>query len=62
MQFRFGFPVVTAKMVCEAIAERQDLTPEEASMFNMWVVSKDLELQIRPDQDLFGMMVIWNNW
>ena len=62
MQLRFGYSIVTPRIVCAAIAEKQDLSQEEASMFSMWVVSKDLELQIRPDQDLFALMVTWKNW
>ena len=60
---------MTPQIVCDAIADKQDLAPEEASMFSMWIISKDLgtlksqlELQVRPDQDLFALMVLWNNW
>ena len=62
LQLRFGYSIVTPQIVCDAIADKHDLTQDEASMFSMWVISKDLELQMRPDQDLFALMVLWNNW
>jgi hypothetical protein len=49
-------------LVCSVIAEREHLSPDEASLFSLWIISKDLELQIRPDQDLFHLLSVWNHW
>jgi hypothetical protein len=59
---RFSEPVLRASIVCNAIAEKEQLSKGEAQLFSLWVVSKDLEIQIRPDQDIFALMVFWNKW
>ncbi|KAJ3344485.1 hypothetical protein HDU91_000221, partial [Kappamyces sp. JEL0680] len=59
---RFPSTVLYAKAICSAIAERERLSDDEAKLFRLWVVSKDLEIQLRPDQDVFGLMVFWNRW
>ncbi|KAI8925313.1 hypothetical protein BC831DRAFT_401319 [Entophlyctis helioformis] len=59
---RFEPGVLTADLVCEAIAEKECLTAQQARLFGLWVVSKDLELQIRGKQDIFQLMIFWNRW
>jgi hypothetical protein len=52
----------TAELICETIANREGLTDLERTLFSLWVVSKDLELQIRPQQDIFEVISVWNEW
>jgi hypothetical protein len=59
---RFTEPVLTVSTICKAIAEKEQLSEQEAQLFSLWVIAKDLELQIRPDQDIFGLMIFWNKW
>ncbi|KAI9001972.1 hypothetical protein BC832DRAFT_561871 [Gaertneriomyces semiglobifer] len=60
--FNAKFPAGTlpGQKVCDIIAEREGVHPDCRSMFALWVVSKDLELQIRPDLDIFSIMNKWN--
>jgi hypothetical protein len=39
---RFPPTVLYAGSVCAAIAERERLSQEEAQLFSIWVISKDL--------------------
>jgi hypothetical protein len=41
-QARFSSTTLTPEIVCEAIAEKEQLNPAEATLFSLWVVSKDL--------------------
>ncbi|KAI8907115.1 hypothetical protein DFJ77DRAFT_189724, partial [Powellomyces hirtus] len=45
--------------ICKIIAEKEAL-PEAGHLFTLWIVAKDLELQIRPDVDIFAIMAQWN--
>ncbi len=49
-------------LVMTTIAEREHLSTQESAMFSLWIISQDLELQIRPDQDLFALLGVWNRW
>ncbi|KAH6568674.1 hypothetical protein BASA60_008539 [Batrachochytrium salamandrivorans] len=61
-QARFEPGVVTAGDVANAIAEKEGLNFHESCLFSLWVVSKDLELQFRPKQDIFALLLFWNRW
>ena len=49
-------------LVLTTIAEREHLSSAESQLFSLWIISQDLELQIRPDQDLFALLGVWNMW
>ena len=75
---RFEPGCLYAENICEAIAEKEGLSEDESRLFSLWVISKDLgsyyfisishrlnliiELQVRPKQDIFELMVNWNQW
>ncbi|KAK6094474.1 Krev interaction trapped protein 1 [Batrachochytrium dendrobatidis] len=61
-QARFEPGNLQAEVVTEAISEKEGLSSQEANLFGLWVVSKDLELQLRPKQDIFALMIFWNRW
>ncbi|KAJ3148672.1 Krev interaction trapped protein 1 [Geranomyces variabilis] len=42
------------------IAQKESLPPEAAHLFTLWIVAKDLEIQLRPDADIFTIMAQWN--
>lgn len=52
-------PSPTAKQVCDMVIQKLDLQPESASVFSLWIVGKDLELQIRPKLELLDMTAKW---
>lgn len=59
---RFPPSPLLAKNVCKAIAEKERLNEAERGLFSLWVISKDLELQMKPDQDIFKLMTVWHRW
>ncbi|KNC97874.1 uncharacterized protein SPPG_06867 [Spizellomyces punctatus DAOM BR117] len=60
--FNAKFPAgqLLGQRVCNIIADREGLPPEARKMFALWVVGKDLELQVQPDLDIFSLMNKWN--
>lgn len=59
---RFPADQMTAGLVCSAIAAKERLQPREFPLFSIWIISKDLELQIRPSEDLYDIASNWNSW
>ncbi|KAI8615367.1 hypothetical protein BC830DRAFT_1064468 [Chytriomyces sp. MP71] len=51
---------IRCSAVCASVVERQGITREAASLFALWIVGKDLELQVRPGADLLEVVVDWN--
>ncbi|KAJ3290500.1 FERM domain-containing protein 8 [Borealophlyctis nickersoniae] len=49
-----------AQKVCDAIASKEGLSGVGASLFALWIVGKDLEIQLRPDLDIFEVMKTWH--
>jgi FERM central domain len=52
----------TAQIICDAIAAREGLNVKERKLFSIWIVGKDLELQVRSYQDIFEVVSVWNEW
>ncbi|KAI8916197.1 hypothetical protein EDD86DRAFT_231575 [Gorgonomyces haynaldii] len=52
----------TAEKICSAIAEKEGLTPPEAQLFSLWVAGRDIEIQLKPKEDVFALMEDWNAW
>ncbi|KAI3637497.1 hypothetical protein MIR68_004146 [Amoeboaphelidium protococcarum] len=48
-----------AAQVCTMIAEKLDLKKESLMAFSLWIVGRDLELQIRPKMELSEMVAKW---
>ncbi|KAJ3024374.1 hypothetical protein HKX48_000050 [Thoreauomyces humboldtii] len=46
--------------ICKIIATKESLPANAAHLFTLWIVAKDLELQLRPDVDIFSIMDQWN--
>ncbi|KAJ3145586.1 Krev interaction trapped protein 1 [Geranomyces michiganensis] len=46
--------------ISKIIAQKESLPPESAHLFTLWIVAKDLEIQLRPDADIFTIMAQWN--
>lgn len=48
--------------VCKVIADRQGLSESARKSFALWVIGRDIELQLRPRQDVFALMEHWHRW
>ncbi|KAI8902115.1 hypothetical protein BC833DRAFT_613962 [Globomyces pollinis-pini] len=59
---RFPPGPLLAKSVCKAIQNKQGLSEDEAKLFGLWMIGKDIELQVRPTLDLFELILFWHNW
>ncbi|KAI9093061.1 hypothetical protein DFS34DRAFT_270830 [Phlyctochytrium arcticum] len=57
-KFPYG-PLLCSK-VTNIIADKESLDAEARQLFSLWVVGKDIELQVRPDLDIFTIMNKWN--
>ncbi|KAI8811177.1 FERM central domain-containing protein [Cladochytrium replicatum] len=51
-----------AQAVCDVIAKREGLSDHAKTMFALWVVGRDLELQLRPNLNLFDFIPKWHVW
>ncbi|KAI9350904.1 hypothetical protein BDR26DRAFT_798193 [Obelidium mucronatum] len=56
---RFRPEDVKCETVCSEIAERQGISKEAVSLFALWIVGKDLEIQIRPRANLLQVAEDW---
>ncbi|ORY47292.1 hypothetical protein BCR33DRAFT_658199 [Rhizoclosmatium globosum] len=50
---------VTCETVCTRIIERQNISAEASKLFALWIVGKDLEIQIRPKTNLVDIVKDW---
>ena len=62
IQLRFQPGNHTGKSICEAVAQKEQISPSEARIFSLWVISKSLEVQVRPNVDIVELMSRWNEW
>ncbi|KAJ3298632.1 hypothetical protein HDU76_006436, partial [Blyttiomyces sp. JEL0837] len=60
--FLIKFPPgkVTAASVCEVIAEKEGVLLEHRKFFALWVVGRDVELQLQPQVNLFQVVHNWH--
>ncbi|KAJ3072240.1 FERM domain-containing protein 8 [Podochytrium sp. JEL0797] len=63
LDFHQRFPAgeVKAEDVCRSIVERQAISEEAAPIFALWIVGKDLEIQIRPRANLLKVIEDWHD-
>jgi len=47
---------LTAQQVCDEMAKKQLLTQDSKSLFSLWIIGNDLELQLKSNQDLFEIV------
>ncbi|KAJ3380437.1 FERM domain-containing protein 8 [Lobulomyces angularis] len=59
---KFDEGPLTAEKVCNAVAERQGLSENGKKVFALWIIGRDIELQLRPKHNLFQLMENWNKW
>ena len=57
---KFNVEDPTVADILTAICDKELLSPSERPLFSLWVVGKDLELQLRPSMGIFKVMDIWN--
>ncbi|KAI9208087.1 FERM central domain-containing protein [Polychytrium aggregatum] len=57
-----GDQTLYVQMILDAVAARVNISPENKSLFGLWVVGRDLELQLRPKMDIFELMFRWTMW
>ncbi|KAI8902116.1 hypothetical protein BC833DRAFT_574454 [Globomyces pollinis-pini] len=64
ISYSFSFPpgILLVKSVKDAIVGKLQITPKESKMFSLWILTKDLELQLRETDDLACVLTLWNNW
>lgn len=48
--------------ISEAVASKQGLAKEFGQFFGLWIVGKELNLQLRPKQDIFEVVTKWHKW
>ncbi|KAJ3184955.1 Krev interaction trapped protein 1 [Geranomyces variabilis] len=60
--FNAKFPAgpLLGSRISKIIAQKESIPPEAAHLFTLWIVAKDLEIQLRPDADIFTIMAQWN--
>ncbi|KAJ3049421.1 FERM domain-containing protein 8, partial [Rhizophlyctis rosea] len=58
-KFAEGGQLLAGK-VCSAIAGKEGLSDAGKEVFALWIVGKDLEIQLRPDLDIFEVMKRWH--
>ncbi|TPX67839.1 hypothetical protein CcCBS67573_g07358 [Chytriomyces confervae] len=46
--------------VCASVVERQGISQDAAGLFALWIVGKDLEIQIRPKANILKVVQDWN--
>ncbi|KAJ3219985.1 hypothetical protein HDU67_007718 [Dinochytrium kinnereticum] len=51
---------LTAEDVCACVADRQGIPLEARNMFALWIVGRDIEIQVRPKANLFQLVLNWN--
>lgn len=56
---KYAGSLLTARQICESIAAKEDMSPVEAQMFGLWLVSTDLELQLQPKVDVHQVVRSW---
>ncbi|KAJ3028438.1 UNVERIFIED_CONTAM: FERM domain-containing protein 8 [Siphonaria sp. JEL0065] len=59
IQQRFRPHDLKCETICDAIVERQGISKEAAPLFALWIVGKDLEIQIRPRANLLQVVEDW---
>ncbi|RKO96558.1 hypothetical protein CXG81DRAFT_11181, partial [Caulochytrium protostelioides] len=59
--FNAKFPdgPIEARDITDVIAAKEGLTSLSAALFSLWIVGKDLEIQLQPDMDIFVIMCKW---
>ena len=59
---KFPSGELLSSKICKAIADKERLDEREAGLFSLWVIAKDIEIQVRKDDDLFKLMIYWHKW
>ncbi|KAI8854564.1 FERM central domain-containing protein [Chytridium lagenaria] len=49
-----------AETVCSCIADKQGIPAEGRKMFALWIVGRDIEIQIKPRTNIFQLVTNWN--
>ncbi|KAJ3127562.1 FERM domain-containing protein 8 [Physocladia obscura] len=61
LDLHMSFPPadVTCQAICTNIVERQGISCDAAKLFSLWIVGKDLEIQIRPKANILQVVEDW---
>lgn len=49
----------TGRTICQQIATQLELPSDVAKSFSLWITGKDLELQVRPNLDIYNLVDKW---
>jgi len=50
------------KDVCKYLADKQHIPPSHRDEFALWIIGRDIELQLRSNQCIFHIMKNWHRW
>ncbi|KAJ3125160.1 hypothetical protein HK098_000534 [Nowakowskiella sp. JEL0407] len=59
---KFAPGLLTSHAVFDVIANRENISKEGRKLFGLWIIGRDLELQLRPKLNLFDFIPKWHKW